>query len=120
MPSASSALSRSRGSPAEDLPRLAAEQLRRLLRQRHDGAVLADFVEEELRTSLDSLDAVRQHLEDVLRALLAERPAPLDLLEAADDIRAQAALSSLEATLASLRRRLAQAAQRVAAAPRTA
>ncbi|MGO8970303.1 MAG: hypothetical protein ACLQDQ_12115 [Myxococcaceae bacterium] len=120
MASGLAALSTSRVSPAEDLPRLAAEQLRRLLRQRHDGAVLADFVEEELRTSLESLEAVREHLEDVLRALLAERPAPLDLLEAADDVQAQAALSSLEATLQSLRRRLAQAAQSVAAAPRTA
>jgi len=118
--SSSAALATSNLSVAEDLPRLAAERLRRTLRQRHDGAVLADLLEEDLRASLEGLDAVRAHLQDVLGALLAERPAPLDLLEASDDGHAQAALSALETTLASLRRRLAQAAQRVATVPRTA
>jgi hypothetical protein len=119
MASTSAALTTSRASPADDLPRLAAERLRRHLRQRHDAAVLADFLEEDLRASLDSLEAVRGHLQDVLVALLAERPVPLDLLEASDDGHAQAALSALEASLASLRRRLAQVAQRVAVAPRS-
>jgi hypothetical protein len=104
----------------EDLPRLAAERLRHSLRQRHDGSVLADFLEEDLRSALHSLDAVRGHLEDVLLALLAECPAPLDLLEAGDDSHAQNALLELETALGSLRRRLGQAAARVAAAPREA
>jgi hypothetical protein len=115
--STSAALARS-ASELKDLPRLAANRLRQCLRQRHDGAVLSDLLEEDLRTALDNLDAVRGHLEDVLAALLAERPAPLDLLEAGDDRHAQDALTELETALGSLRRRLAQAAQRVAAAPR--
>jgi hypothetical protein len=101
-------------SSEEDLARLAADRLRHALLQRHDGAVLADFLEEDVRSALESLDVVRAHLEDVLRALLAERPVPLDLLEAADDTHAQAAVQELESTLASLRRRMAQAAARVA------
>ncbi len=115
--SASAALARS---PLDDgdLPRLAADRLRHSLRQRHDGAVLSDLLEEDLRSALDNLDAVRGHLEDVLRALLAERPAPLDLLEAGDDRHAQDALTELESALGSLRRRLAQAARRVSTAPR--
>jgi hypothetical protein len=115
--SASAALARS-ALEAEDLPRLAADRLRRSLHQRHDGAVLSDLLEEDLRSALDNLDAVRSHLQDVLCALLAERPAPLDLLEAGDDRHAQDALAELESALGSLRRRLAQAAQRVAVAPR--
>jgi hypothetical protein len=103
---------------AEDLPRLSAQRLRHALRQRHDGAVLADFLEDDLRTSLDSLEAVRGHLEDVFRALLSERVLPLDLLEAGDDRHAQDALRALEASLEGLRRRLSQAAARVASAPR--
>ena len=120
MASHSAALATSTAFAEEDLPRLAADQLRRHLAPRHESAVLADFLEEDLRASLEGLEALRAHLEDVLRALLAERPAPLDLLEASDDGHVQAALSELESTLASLRRRLAQAAQRVAAAPRSA
>ncbi len=115
--SASTALARST-LDAGDLPRLAADRLRHSLRQRHDGAVLSDLLEEDLRSALDNLDAIRGHLEDVLSALLAERPAPLDLLEAGDDRHAQDALFELESALGSLRRRLAQAAQRVAVAPR--
>jgi hypothetical protein len=114
--SAPAALARTTAS-SEDLPRLAADRLRHSLRQRHDGAVLADFLEDDLRTALYSLDAVRGHLEDVLGALLAERPAPLDLLEAGDDRHAQDALLELETALGSLRRRLAQAAARVATSP---
>ena len=102
----------------EDLPRLAASRLRPWLRQRHDGAVLTDLLEDELRTALVHLDTLRGHLEDVFSALLADRPAPLDLLEAGDDRHAQAALDALESALGSLRRRLSQAAQRVATAPR--
>ena len=112
--SVSAALVRRGASPEEDLARLAAGSLRHALLQRHDGAVLADFLEEDVRSALDNLDTVRAHLEDVLRALLAERPVPLDLLEAADDTYAQAAVLELESTLASLRRRMAQAAAWVA------
>ncbi len=104
-------------SQEEDLARLVAARLRRALLKRHDGAVLADLLEEDVRSALGSLEALRAHLEDVLRALLAERPLPLDLLEAADDTYAQAAVLELEATLASLRRHLSQAAARVAGPP---
>jgi hypothetical protein len=101
-----------------DLARLAADQLRRVLHRRHDAAVLTDLLEEDLRAALANLEAIRLHLEDVIGALLADRPAPLDLLEAGDDRHAQDALGELEAVLGSLRRRLSQAAQRVAASPR--
>jgi hypothetical protein len=116
--SPSAVLARVPSAPEEDLARLAGDCLREALRQRHDGAVLADFLEDDVRSALENLDTVRAHLEDVLRALLAERPAPLDLLEAGDDVHAQTALAELESALASLRRRMAQAAARVAAAPR--
>jgi hypothetical protein len=102
-----------------DLARLAADRLRRLLHRRHDAAVLTDLLEDELREALGSLEALRVHLEEVLGALLEERPAPLDLLEAGDDGHAQDALCRLERALAGLRRRLAQAAAQVTAAPRT-
>jgi hypothetical protein len=115
----SAALVRQEASEEEDLARIAADRLRQALLKRHDGAVLADLVEEEVRSALGSLEAVRAHLEDVLRALLAERALPLDLLEAADDTYAQAAVLELESTLASLRRHLAQAAARVAGPSRT-
>jgi hypothetical protein len=116
--SASTVLAHTIPAPGEDLARLAADRLRQTLRQRHDGAVLADLLEEDMRSALESLDTVRSHLEDVLRALLAERPAPLDFLEAGDDVYAQAALAELESALGSLRRRMAQAAARLAAVPR--
>jgi len=103
-----------------DLAHLAAERLRRALLPRHDGAVLCDLLEEELRSALGGLESLRAHLEEVLSALLAERARPLDLLEAGDDTRAQAALAELEGTLARLRRRLAQAAAGVSAPGRTA
>lgn len=103
-----------------DLARLAADRLRRSLLPRHDGGVLCDLLEDELRTALESLESLRAHLLDVLSALLAERPRPLDLLEAGDDTRAQAALVELEATLDRLRRRLAQAAAGVGAPGRIA
>ena len=112
------ALSPGLASQPVDLPGLAVAQLRRHLSRRHDAAVLADAVEEDLRASLDSLETLRAHLEEVLRALLLERPAPLDLLEASDDAHAQAALVALESALGSLRQRLSQAAQRVASRPR--
>jgi hypothetical protein len=115
----SAALARPGPSEEEDLARLAAGRLRQALRQRHDGAVLADLLEEDVRSALGSLEALRAHLEDVFRALLAERPLPLDLLEAADDTYAQAAVLELESTLASLRRHLSQAAARVAGPPPT-
>ena len=111
----SSALAPSAASLDEDLARLAANRLRHSLKARHDGAVLADLLEEDLRTAMDGLDALRSHLEDVLRALLSERPMPLELLEAGDDRYAQAALTELESVLGSLRRRMAMAAARVAA-----
>jgi hypothetical protein len=114
----SSPLAPTRPSPEEDLARLAADGLRRCLLRRHDGAVLSDLLEADLRSAMESLDAVRSHLEDVLQALLAERPAPLDLLEAGDDAYAQEALFELESALGSLSRRMAQAARRVAAVPR--
>jgi hypothetical protein len=112
--SVSDALVRRGPSTEEDLARLAADRLRQALQQRHDGAVLADLLEEDLRSALDGLDVVRAHLEDVLHALLVERPMPLDLLEAADDTYAQAAILELESTFACLRRHLGQAAARVA------
>lgn len=104
----------------EDLPRLAADRLRQVLRQRHDGAVLADLVEDDLRAALEGLETLHAHLQDMFGALLAQRPTPLELLEAADDSHAQAALAALEDTLGGLRRRLAQAAARVAAPARSA
>jgi hypothetical protein len=103
-----------------DLAQLAADRLRQLLHRRHDAAVLTDLLEEELREALGSLEALRAHLEEVLGALLGERPAPLDLLEAGDDGYAQQALCRLECALGGLRQRLAQAAAHVAAAPRRA
>jgi hypothetical protein len=112
-PAATSALV-SLGQETPDLARLAADRLRERLQKRHDGAVLSDFLEEDLRAALLNLDILRSHLEDVFCALLAERPAPLDLLEAGDDSYAQAALDAMETALGSLRRRLAQAAMRVA------
>jgi len=112
--SVSTALVGPGASPEEDLARLAADRLRQALLQRHDGAVLADLLEEDVRSALAGLEDVRAHLQDVLRALLAERPLPLDLLEAADDTFAQAAVLELESSLGSLRRHLAQAAARVA------
>lgn len=116
----SASLALASASSEEDLARLAADRLREALRKRHDSAVLVELLEEDLRSAMGSLDAVRSHLEDVLRALLAERPAPLDLLEAGDDRYAQAALTELESALGGLRRRMAQAAARVAGAPRGA
>jgi hypothetical protein len=103
------------GQETPDLARLAADRLRERLFWRHDGAVLTDLLEEDLRAALLNLDILRSHLEDVFGALLAERPAPLDLLEAGDDRYAQAALDAMETALGSLRRRLAQAASQVAA-----
>jgi hypothetical protein len=114
----SQALARSTGPQEQDLARLAADRLREALRRRHDGAVLADFLEEDVRSALEGLDAVRAHLQELLGALLAERLVPLDLLEAGDDTFAQAAVLELESALGSLRRRMAQAAARVAAPAR--
>ncbi|HXX30774.1 MAG TPA: hypothetical protein VEJ89_08650 [Myxococcaceae bacterium] len=112
--SPSTQLSRARPGAA-DLARLAVDQLRPSLGARHDGVVLCDLLEDELRSALDGLESVRGHLEDVLRALLDPHPAPLDLLEAGEDAHAQAALAALEVTLASLARRLTRLAAGVSA-----
>lgn len=97
----------------ESLTRTAGEALRRALASRTDGSVLSALVEDDLRAALGGLEALHAHLEELVEALLAARPTPLGLIEAADDAQAQAALESLEGSLSSLRRRLALAAARL-------
>jgi hypothetical protein len=82
--------------------------------------VLSTLVEDDLRSALTGLEALHAHLEELVEVLLAPRPTPLALVEAADDARAQAALHSLEETLTSLRRRLGQAAAQLRVRPAAA
>lgn len=97
----------------ESLTRTAGESLRRALAFRTDGNVLSALVEDDLRSALGGLEALHAHLESLVEALLASRPTPLGLIEAADDAQAQTALQTLEGSLDSLRRRLALAAVRL-------
>jgi hypothetical protein len=108
-----SELSLAPDSSLEALVHTAGNALRRALATRGDGGVLTALVEDDLRSALGGLEALQAHLEELVRALLEERPRPLALIEAADDSQAQAALLSLEESLTSLRRRLAQAAGRL-------
>lgn len=79
--------------------------------------MLSTQVEEDLRSALVGLEALHSHLEDLVSTLLAPRPTPLALVEAADDSHAQVALIALEETLTSLRRRLGQAAAQLRVRP---
>lgn len=79
--------------------------------------MLSTQVEEDLRSALVGLEALHSHLEELVSTLLAPRPTPLALVEAADDSHAQVALLALEETLTSLRRRLGQAAAQLRVRP---
>ena len=104
----------------ESLSRTAADSLRRALSSTSSGGVLSTQVEEDLRSALVGLEALHAHLEELVSTLLAPRPTPLALVEAADDSHAQAALLALEETLTSLRRRLGQAAAQLRVRPEPA
>lgn len=117
MSSSELAPSTSPGTSLESLSRTAADALRRALATSSCGGVLSTQVEEDLRSALVGLEALHSHLEELVSTLLAPRPTPLALVEAADDTHAQAALLALEETLNSLRRRLGQAAAQLRVRP---
>lgn len=105
---ASLPLSRSVDSIRECVDRLEA-----FLPAREDSAVLADFLEDDLREGLDAVADVEAHFSEVLEALQDVRPTPIRLLDAADDLRVLERLEYLMVVVAQLRRRLAQAAGRL-------
>ena len=88
-------------------------RLERFLPEREDTEVLLDFLEDDLREGLDAIADVEAHFTDILEALREERPAPVRLLDAAEDFRVLNRLEYLMVVVAQLRRRLCQAAGRM-------
>lgn len=93
-----------------DAIRESVERLEEHLPRREDSAVLLDFLEDDLREGLDAIAEVEAHFTDVLDLLRNEQPAPVALLEAAEDFRVLNRLEYLMVVVAQLRRRLSQAA----------
>ncbi|MFZ5471215.1 MAG: hypothetical protein ACOZIN_17470 [Myxococcota bacterium] len=97
-------------SGVNDAVKEAVDRLEQTLPSREDCAVLADFLEDDLREGLEALEEVDAHFHDILDALREERPSPIRLLEASDDFRVLRRLEYLMVVVSQLRRRLAQAA----------
>ncbi len=101
-----------------DAIRESVERLEAILPEREDSAVMLDFLEDDLREGLDAVAEVEAHFTDVLELLRTERPSPIRLLEAAEDLRVLNRLEYLMVVVAQLRRRLSQAAGKLHQAPR--
>ncbi len=87
----------------------AVERLESVLPAREDSAVLADFLEDDLRQGLEAIGEVDAHFTDLLDTLRSDRLSPITLLEAAEDYRVLNRLEYLTVVVAQLRR-LSQAA----------
>ncbi len=99
--------------PRTDPIREAAERLLEALPDRTDAKVLVDFLEDDLREGLAAVADVEAHFTDVLDALRCERPSPIRLLDAAEDLRVLQRLEYLLTVVGQLRRRLCQAAGKI-------
>ena len=96
-----------------DAVREAVERLQAYLPEGEECEVLADFLEDDLREGLLAVADVEAHFADIVELLTSERPTPIRLLEAADDLRALSRLEYLFVAISQLRRRLNQVAGRV-------
>ncbi len=97
-------------SQAVDAVAEAASRVEAVLPPRNDSAVLADFLEDDLREGLDAVADIEAHFHDVLEVLRSEALTPQMLIEASDDFRVLRRIESLAVVVAQLRRRLSQAA----------
>ncbi|MBL8920880.1 MAG: hypothetical protein JNJ54_18600 [Myxococcaceae bacterium] len=93
-----------------DAIRESVDRLEEHLPRREDTAVMLDFLEDDLREGLDAIAEVEAHFTDILDLLRNEQPAPIALMEAAEDFRVLNRLEYLMVVVAQLRRRLSQAA----------
>jgi hypothetical protein len=100
-------------SKSVDAIRDSVERLERFLPEREDSAVLLDFLEEDLREGLSAVGEIEAHFTDVLELLKTEKPSPIRLLEAADDLRVLNRIEYLMVVVTQLRRRLSQTAGKV-------
>src|SRR5687768_15845813 len=100
--SLSAALTLFSGDPIEE----AVERLEGLLPVRTDSAVLADFLEDDLREGLAAIGEIETHFNEVI-TLLREGPvSPVRLTDAADDTRTLQRIEYLAVVVSQLRRRL--------------
>jgi len=99
--------------PRADPIREAAARLLDALPDRTDAKVLVDFLEDDLREGLAAVADVEAHFTDVLDALRAERPSPIRLIDAAEDLHVLQRLEYLVTVVSQLRRRLCQAAGKI-------
>ncbi len=91
----------------------AVERLEAVLPRREDSAVLADFLEDDLRQGLEAVSEVEAHFTDVLDTLRSDRLSPITLLDAAEDFRVLSRLEYLNVVVSQLRKRLSTAAGRL-------
>ena len=96
-----------------DAVKESVDRLEALLPEREDNTVLLDFLEDDLRESLDAICDVEAHFTDVLDSLRTEPITPERLVDLADDHRVLNRLEYLMVTASQLRRRLTQAAGRI-------
>ncbi len=96
-----------------DAVKESVDRLEALLPEREDNAVLLDFLEDDLRESLDAISDVEAHFTDVLDSLRTQPITPQGLVDLADDTRVLGRLEYLMVVAAQLRKRLTQAAGRI-------
>ncbi|MFT3838199.1 MAG: hypothetical protein QM723_14550 [Myxococcaceae bacterium] len=96
-----------------DAVKESVDRLEALLPDREDNAVLLDFLEDDLRESLDAISDVESHFTDVLDTLRTEPLTPQALVNLADDTRVLNRLEYLMVVASQLRKRLTQAAGRI-------
>jgi hypothetical protein len=89
------------------------DRLEALLPEREDNAVLLDFLEDDLRESMDAISDVEAHFTDVLDSLRTAPITPQALVDLADDTRVLNRLEYLMVVASQLRKRLTQAAGRI-------
>jgi len=96
-----------------DAVKESVDRLEALLPEREDNTVLLDFLEDDLRESLDAISDVEAHFTDVLDSLRTEAITPRKLVELADDQRVLNRLEYLMVVASQLRKRLTVAAGRI-------
>ena len=96
-----------------DAVKQSVDRLESMLPRREDNAVLLDFLEDDLRESLDAVSDVEEHFSSLLQSLSSQPLSAPKLVDLADDRRVLQRLEYLIVVASQLRRRLTQAAGRL-------
>jgi hypothetical protein len=98
---------------AADLAEEATARLARALPKDADTEVTLSLLEDDLREGLSALADLEAHFSELISALGAPRPRPIELLESAAEQRALSQVDALADLLPHLRRRVSRLAGRL-------